>query len=65
MMGRAPKAGQVQAGQAITEYALLAMVLAGMVFVFSTDALPFFPAIVELFQVYIDSMHMVVTLPIP
>lgn len=57
--------GAAQAGQAISEYAVTFFMMAGMIAILSTDALPFFPYIIELFQRYLDGLHMVVTLPVP
>lgn len=64
-MRRAPARRRRERGQAITEYVLVTTFMVLVVFMFSTDGLPFFPAIVDLFQIYIDSLYMVVTLPIP
>ena len=54
-----------QRGQAMTEYIVTVGAMIALVFALSTDRLPFFPALVRVFQIYLDSMHTVVTLPIP
>ncbi len=50
--------------QAMTEYILITGALLGTLAICS-GPIPIFPMTIEMFQAYIDSMHMVITLPIP
>jgi hypothetical protein len=52
-------------GQAMSEYVVVLCALMGIVLVASSDRLPFFPILINNFQQYLDSIHMVVTLPLP
>ena len=65
------KLGRSQRGQALTEYAIVVSVLAAALFmpVFphpdSGERLSVFMLFIELFDIYINSFHAVITMPIP
>ncbi len=53
-----------QNAQAMTEYVLITAALLGTLAICS-GPIPIIPMTIQAFQTYIDSMHMVITLPIP
>ena len=53
-----------QQAQAMTEYIIVTGAILGM-FAVLNGPIPLIPLSINMFQQYIDSMHMVITLPIP
>ena len=55
---------KAQEAQAMTEYIIITAALLGTLAICS-GPIPIIPMTIDAFQTYIDSMHMVITLPIP